>query len=396
MTTKRSIYRVTSIALAVGTFAWPSSATAIDGTSADKATQASCIVTITPGSSATPINPETVEQIVNSVGVAGKAVRETLGIAKPADGVLLDIGFDAIDSAFEPEFLELLGAPISGRLYVEYYADDAAEYRVGAEELLAAVTARLSKVLEQHATAQHAILQQHLSVAGHEVDQAKEQLAALQAKANVLREKAGRSDLSRDAVMEEVHELEAALRECELDLTTHRARSEAISAQIAKLGEQVKKSPGADEITRALHQVVELREMNVQATRNHFEIGQVSISELKQAEVELAMAQAEVARHLEEMADAAGGGALGELNQQLTHLSISAVELEARRNALKVRLEQIRAARLLDLADEYERDIRVQREVAEDVLEEALQRHAAAQRVMRSFQPPNIVIVGGQ
>jgi hypothetical protein len=365
------------------------------GTSASQSRYASCIVTVTPGTSASPLDVDTIDAIIDSVGVQGKALSEVLGMVTSPDDGLVSISFDALpESELDEEVREVMGAPISGRLIVEYL-DEETNYRAGADDLLKAITVRLAKVIEEQGAAQLESLAQRRGLAEADVERTKSRLAELQEAANALRAEAGRTDLSRDTIIEEVHELEAELRESEMEAASHDAKREAIAAQIAKIGETVKARPSANEVTQALHQVVELREMYAQRTRALFESGQTSQAELKQAEVEHAMARAELARHLEEQADAAGGGAMSGLNEQLMQLSIDAVEVQARQKALQARLEQIRATKLLDLADRYEREVRVQREVGEEMLEEALRRHEAADRVLRSYQPPSVVVVGG-
>lgn len=394
MTTTRLQSRTIVCALVYLALASPMAALADDGTSASKATHASCLITITPGSSATALNADTIAEIIKSVGVSGAAIRDMLGIAMPPDGELLEISFDAIDNDVDSELSEVTGAPITGRLYVEYY-NDLAEYRTGADELLNAVTARLSKVMAELGASQRAILERQRAVAEDDVKETKTRLAKLQAMANAMRNEAGRSDLSRDAVIDEVRELESQLRDTEIEAASQRARRDAIAAQIAKIGETVKSNPGGDEVAAAMHQVVELRQMQLERAEQLAKAQQAGQAEVKQAEVELAMARADLVRHMEEMADAAGGGAMADLNQELTRMSIEGVEVEAKQKALQDRLEHIRSTHLLDLADQYEREVRVQRDVAEYMLEEALRREALADRLMRSFQPPSLVVIGG-
>lgn len=370
-------------------------AAADTGTSATQSRYASCIVTVTPGTSATPLDVDTIGAIVDSVGVRGKAVAEVLGLASSPDDGVIGISFSALpESALDDEVRDLLGTPISGRLVIDYFGE-ADEYRAGADALLKAITARLAAVIEEQGTAQHAALDRRRAVTAEDVKQTQARLAELHQIANVLRAEAGRSDLSREAIAEEVRELESELRESELELASQRARREAIAAQIARIAEHVKSPPSPTETTAALHKIIELREMQAERMRRLLDAGQAPPTEVQQAEVELVMARAELARHLEESAQAAGGGAIAGLNEQLMELSIEAVEVEARQQALKERLEQIRATKLLDLADRYEREVRVQREVAEEMLEEALRRHEVAERVLRSYQPPSIIVVGG-
>lgn len=179
-----------------------------------------------------------------------------------------------------------------------------------------------------------------------------------------------------------------------VELAGLNARREAILKHIEATRDELQTVQATHaNVLKALEYVVKLREQQVAATRKMVETGTGPYREFKDAEVQLAVARAELAERRRLIAQEAGSQQLSALNLQLADAQIAIAATEAR---LKVAEKNLR-----ELADLACHELVVQHQQARRALDSALAENEAAQaelatllRQRRAMTPPRVLLIG--
>jgi chromosome segregation ATPase len=162
----------------------------------------------------------------------------------------------------------------------------------------------------------------------------------------------GRIEVSPDVLRHAAVKLEDEQQSLELEQAAMSARQEAMEKAAATAAARAKQAAEEDPVARELAKVVDARETAWKQLRQAFARGLTTPQEVSAAEAALAEAKAKLAAQREQAVVAAGGDGLAALNRELTNLSISEQERQARLRFIKERLAKL--AQALQLVDDLE------------------------------------------
>ncbi|MFQ5411390.1 MAG: hypothetical protein ACE5EC_03810, partial [Phycisphaerae bacterium] len=332
--------------------------------------RASCLLKITWQPDRFPLDLSSIDSLMESSSVKGRAVREVLGL--PYDEVLEDrviIEMDLIGDGggeFEERVLLI-------RLEVSIPKQGGQpEIPAVAEEFQAALCARFQETIEVIGEDLAGQLEDRIARVRGELEMARANLSRIYQVQQALCAEAHQVDLERDYIMDLLRQFEGQRRELEMERMAQRARREAIERQLARITEQVKENTGNDPIVRELQRVVELQVRRHRKIQQAFEEKMASESEVMESEEQLARAKAELALQRRESVRSNNGEMMQQLNHELITLSISADEQEARFMFVSEQLEKSRP--LLELANRYEQEVSLRLPMAREAVEQSMER----------------------
>jgi len=361
---------------------------------------ASCLVRISTSASLM-LDDHTVNALLSSAGVLNQAVREVLGLPPTAIDKFVFVVFSRVGTGGalggEPGKLFAWQAPehtILGEIRLEISED--AKVKPAAEELLAKICERLIVAVASLSEPEREQLHREMAVADEELERAERRLAELVRVRRDLWEAAAAADLPRADILDTIKHYEEEALSIEFSLAGLKARSEALTEQIAKIAQQMHAAPGTDPVAAELEKVVAVRERELEYRRGQQAAEVVSEREVGQAIENLAMAKAQLAQHRQAIAKAAGGDLLAEFNRDLVKLSIETAEMEGRREFLQVKLAKVKEGDLLELADRFEREVSLQLALAQNGVQAATERLDAVRHQLSTFRPPTVTVIGGK
>lgn len=350
---------------------------------------ASCVLHVTSHPRQLPLNERALGQLVESTGVAGRAVRDVLHVGPEALEDWVHVGFtpNEVDRHVDRR-------SVVGRLTVEIKPPRPDFDSRQAEALLAAVCTRLKAELATASEQARLALATQVEMTRTQLDAAQQQYERLGAVEKALYDEAGRVDLSRDAILARLRELESLEHRLALQLVAQQARRRATTEQIASISAGVEEKVKTDAVVAELMQVVTLREQQVERMRGLFDMGQADAAQLGQAQEQLAMARAQVAQQRRDASAAAAGNVLAKLNDDLIMLSVETAEAEAQLAHVRSELEKLRSQRVLELADRYEREVVLQRDLLETAVRMAANQLHEAEHDLQGFAPAMVAVLG--
>lgn len=369
----------------------------------DGARSADCIVRITFDPGVIPLDTELMIAILESSGVTRAAARDVLGpdatnLEEPAAVEFWPIGPDegfVPTSGDTPQFLPSGGAyrTIIGRLHVEVLGTDDHPLEPRAETLLARVCERLTDALEAAARSDHDALRQRTARATEMLERAQARLSELQGMRRALAAEIGLVDLSRDAVVDQAHELNMEKQDLELELQSHEVRRNGLQHRIADIGERIGQAPESP-IYQELAQIIQLREDAAKEAAALVERGHADQDALREAREQLAEARVELAQHRQEASEMYGADRLAALNDELAMLSIEAAETEVRLRFTRDRLATLTDPKLLEALDRYERTAMLELPVAAEAVESAMRLKHHLEQQLHATQTPTVTVLG--
>lgn len=368
------------------TKAGPSRAGAGEGPSA------TCMINLNWDADLLRLDEGTLRALARSSGVADRAVQQALGLRpgqRPPEPVSISIDLRTTEHLQD-----------SGMALVELGITvvEGAGEKATPDRILKAACDRLAQALRQIHEANITHLHQQLDQANGEFERAQAQMSRLQARRRQLLEQAGRANLSTDSVTGDLYDLEEKRRDVDMQLNSQQVRRGALEQRIAEIAEGLEARTANDDVLRELEYVVQLRERALRAMEDmraakkgiveesHFPVTDLQ-EQLAKAKIELHQARKKIARQV-------GGDTLAEYSEELARVSIEAVELEARNKYLKTRLDQMRAAGLLELADEFDKLTGIEIPMAEDALTQVIDDRLALERRLRMATAPSLTVIG--
>lgn len=358
------------------------------------AASATCLLRITCDSDSLPLTYDGVDALLRSSGVAADAVRAVPGIMEFWEDEPVSLE-EFVFIRFKPAGM---GKQPSGQLLLGQLTIDIEDYPVSGEsveQVLTGICRRLETLLREVGEQDRAQLEARLAAACEEVGQTQQRLAELRERRQQLCAAAGRTELSRKAIVEQVESWRSEQSEIQMNLAALKARQQTLSEQIAQASAQVRASVSDDSVAMELEKVVKLREREMDQAEALVEKGVSTEREAMQAAQSLAMARAQLAERRQHAAETAGGGLLAQLNQQLLTTSVESADLLGRAEYIAAQLKQIEQDNVLELADRYEGEVELQYDLARNTARDAAVHKERLEQQVRTFVPPTVTVLGG-
>ena len=390
---------------------------------------ASCLVKVTCNPAALPLNFGTIERLLHSSRVGGKAIREMLGITVLTDeteelvhfgikplsdesssdapkGRPYGVALDEEEEYFRemkvvPKMRAFVGRkepamPIPGgptyasqetlffRLFVELEHD----VKPAAEEFMKALTDNLRKTLDAACDHHRTKLDRRMNLAHDYAMHAKANLTGVQEK---LREILGSYNLERQAILDDITRLRRELQAIKMELETNHAFIEATSKRILETEAKMRHKIDTDPVLDELQKIIGMHEERLKTLVNKA----APEPETSQARENLARARIELAERREQISRSAGAELINSLRNQISELTIQRAQALKRMDRLGYQLQE--AQDLLPKADEYER-ISLELKIAKEVLEESLLLHSRMKRksLLSLLIQPSVFVFGAE
>lgn len=371
---------------------------------------ASCLVKVTCDPAVLPLRSlETIDQLLNSSGVAGGAAREILQIPVIDNESMQMVSFRIDPLSDEPkdmskgiEFdeeyereLRALGGRKQYKAMMDgptYASEQTLFFRLAvelehnvkpaAEEFMKALLDNLRKTLDAAFDDYRNNFNQQLDFANDDVQHAERDLAGLQEK---LREILGTYNLERKAILDDISRSRKHLQATKMELETSEAFIEATSKRIVKTEAKMNDKINSDPVLAELQKIVKIHEERLKPLMR-----KGTPEELSQARELLLRAKIELAERREEIRESAGGSLIDSLRNQISELTIERAQASSRISNLEIQL--VEASDLLERADAYER-FSLRLKIAKQTLEESLLLHSRMKRKSLLIQP-SVVVFG--
>ena len=336
---------------------------------------------------------DSITVLVNSNSILKHAARELLGLPPDRLGDEVRAEFSRAVHRSTNEHGTIVFALLAE--LVIHVPGDVPGADAKAEQLLAAVCKRLEAALSERAAFRLRQLQADAERARARAAQTEQELARLHELQRKLLAEAGRSNLDRDNLADELNSLEREGRELDMNLASLHARQNALTEQIGRIGREIPAREAQDPVALELDKVVKLREQALDKLLTRAKQGMATADEIADGEERLAQARAELARQRLEAAHSAGGELLSDLNKELVSTAVEIASAEARREYVRTQLAQAAERKLLELADRYDREVAHQLEIARKAVEDAARERVNAENAVAAYRPPTVTIVGG-
>ncbi len=430
-TTKRVMLILISILLTTGTAI--SKETEISDT-----LTASCLIKITSDPSILPLDDMTIDFLLHSSGVGGKAAKEILDAQLSGEAMEValkiewladeDDTFSSDDTEYpSPEEesyerqmmmgMEEMEAPwtrprprrnsdrrmmseplnitneqmILLRIVVNLEEDDIGfATRPAAEEFMNAAIDNLKTALTRAFDEHRQRLNGRLRLADEEVSRTENELSQMQER---LRSIAGSRILDKDSILSNIMDMRNNLQNIEMEQDSDKIIVNAITERIAETQAKLKEQVAKDEVTREMQQIIENQKQQLELTKQLVEKGMAGRENLAEAENKLVRTRIDLAQRREQMSRSAGGDLIESLNRQLADRSIQYAQNRAKIEALNRQLAE--AEEWLNKSDDHEL-LSLRADIAKQNLREALIWRDRISRQMRLIQPPSISVLGGE
>ena len=398
---------------------------------------ASCLIKITSDPAILPLDDTTIDYLLHSSGVGGKAAREILDaqLSGEAMEVALKIEWLADDGdmmssetsgnlspeaeSYEPQMMmgmeemgpgmarprprrssdrRMMSEPsnfTSEQMILLRIAVNLDEDNIGftvkpaAEEFMNAVIDNLRTALARAFDEYRQRLSGRLQLADEEVSRTEQQLSDMQER---LRNIAGSRILDKSNILNNIMDLRRELQDIKMEQDSEKVIVDAITKRIAETQVQLKEQVAKDEVTKEMQQIIENQRQQVEAAKQLVERGMAGRENLAEAENKLARARIELAQRREQMSKSAGGDLIESLNRELASRTIQSAQNQAKIDALNQQLAE--AEELLNRADDYEL-LSLKADIAKQNLREAIVWRDRISRQGRLIQPPSVTVLGG-
>jgi len=223
---------------------------------------------------------------------------------------------------------------------------------------------------------------------------ARDRLKRLLEKRRAMSAAAGRVDLDRESILEELRMLEAQRRDLEIERVGQKARREAIERRIALVSAMAKDSTSSDEVSAQLRQIVELRAEQLARLEALHEKRRIPEFELEAGKEPLFEAQAQLALRRQEVAEQSGGETIAHLNRELSELSIDSSEMEARAQYLDTQIKRLTP--VLEIAERLEFEVHLAMPAAQEAVKNEMDSLEALRTRLATIKPPRLDVLDSE
>ncbi|OQA00067.1 MAG: Chromosome partition protein Smc [Planctomycetes bacterium ADurb.Bin412] len=373
----------------------------------------SCLIKIDIAPEILALNPEILQTLLNSPFI--KEFNQKLDDSDFLDNVMgnVNICVDMLASAPQPSGAPLgmmMATPgggrsmpawenqIGGQLYkirlTSRLIDDET-LTANAAEIFKQIATRLDTTLRQEFDKYLGELSRQREIAITNQNKTQNEMDNLQRSEMVLQEEAGQSNLSREAILNQMKDLENERQQLQMNLASLQARREAINRETAEISKRMEDKMGNDPVIGNLKEILELNINKRALAKQMVENGTAPQTEISEPEEKIARTQIEIAERQEELKKQAGGSS-EKWSNELSEMAIQTAEMEARLNFVNNQLAQMKEKNLLALAYQYEREVVMKMGLVRETYEQAGWMVHNLQRQMDSMQPPSVTILGGQ
>jgi len=408
---------------------------------------ASCLVKITCDPVVLPLSFETIEYLLYSSGVGGKAAREALDISPDQVHDLFMIEYvheltsksapkssKGRSSGFEEgmdeyEYARMMEAemerpmmgpstrssrggrgssrrtrrtpqtartittsalPTDEKTYLfSLHIELSDEFKPAAEEFMDALLLNLRNALGSTFDEHRQKLRKQVEIADEEAHRAEYDLREQQDR---LRTISGSRILDRNKILVNIEGLRNDMQKIEMEQASEQVLVEATANEIAQIQEKMQKEIDKDTVTRELEQLLVLQERNLQNVEKLHKNGSASSGDLAEAQQKLARSRIELAQRREQLSKSAGGNRIESLNSQLAGFSINTTQNRMKLKNYKAQLAE--AEELLSKTDDYEL-LSLKVDIAKQNLQETILWRDRMSRQIRMIQPPTVTVIGG-
>ncbi len=402
---------------------------------------ASCLIKITSDPAILPLEDTTIDYLLHSSGVGGKAAREIFEtqlpelsmqeaikiewLADESDMMTYgDLGNLPPEREPEGEYYYQMEIPEMGkmeaptarsrrphssdrrmieeplnitseqmillRLVVNLNEDDILiAVKPAAQEFMKAILTNLDLTLKGAYNKHIQRLQSRLELAQEEASRTENELREMQQR---LRNIADSRIIDRDRILNEIMDKRHDLQDAKMDMESDQAIVEAITKQIAESQRKMKEQIATDEITKEMQQLIESQMRQVREVKLQVKNGVISPSDLEETERKLARARIDLARRRDELSIASGGNLIESFNRELAERSMRAAQNRVKIAGLTRQLAE--AEELLNKTDDHEL-LTLKADIARQNLREALVWRDRISRKIRLLQPPAVSVLGG-
>jgi len=233
-------------------------------------------------------------------------------------------------------------------------------------------------------------LNNQLKLADEEAARAEAELGRMQQE---LRDISGSRILDRDKILGEIEDIRNDIQRIEMEQDSDKVMGDAITRQIAEIKTKIQKDIEDDAVTKELKELLALQQQNFQQVEKLYKTGSASlIDDVADAREKLTRARIELAQRSEQLSKSSGGNRIESLNSQLANYSIKEIQNRARLSNLKQQLGE--AENLFTRADRYEM-LSLKIDIAKQNLQETILWRDRISRRVRMIQPPTVSVIGG-
>jgi len=409
---------------------------------------ASCLIKITSDPAILPLDDTTIDYLLHSSGVAGKAAREILEVQLSEESMqeaittewladesdMTPLGAYGGNTSpeenmtgerpdYEREIMEMqemegmenqyqtrrfvparstgrrmmIGEPLNVtyeqtillRLAVNIDEGIVGKCKPAAEEFMNALLTNLDFTLSNAYNEHMRRLQQRLELAQEEASRTEHDLQNMQ---KGLRNIAGSRILDKDRILGEIMDKRHNLQDTKMDQESDQVIIEAITKQIAETQTKLKEQITTDEVIKELQQLMESQMRQMEEVKLQVKNGVISPSDLEEAERNLARARIDLARRRDELNRSSGGNLIESLNRELAERSMQAAQNQVKIAGLSRQIAE--AEELLNKTDDHELLI-LKTGIAKQNLREAIIWRDRISRKIRLIQPPAVSVLGG-
>lgn len=260
------------------------------------------------------------------------------------------------------------------------------------EAFLRAICERLQQAL-------YGLWESEMSSIGRQLEMSRDELLRAEKKLRELQERrrdllgAGQVDLTPEAVMDQIRQLDRERQRMEMDLLGQQARLKAVQQQIQATSERSLASPGGDEMIKPLQAKLEVLRNELKRVEEMNQRGMVPGGDVEKARVAVLEAEVQLVEARRKAAEVGGVEVLGKLNTELAMLSVNVAETEARLTSLREQIEKARP--LVGLVDEYEMRVLMEMPRAKRAFETSKLRVEELEQRIRTAVAPTVMVIGG-
>ncbi|MFC1633714.1 hypothetical protein ACFL5Z_02640 [Planctomycetota bacterium] len=263
------------------------------------------------------------------------------------------------------------------------------DFKPAAEEFMDALVLNLRYALKSTFDEHRQKLRRQDAIADEEAVRAEHELSNQQ---NRLRAISGSRILDGNRILMDIEGLRNNIQEIRMEQDSDRVTLEVTMEQIAKIQAKMQKEIGEDTVTQELNELLKLQQQSFQNVERLYQNGSASAADLADAQEKLARSRIELAQRREQLSKSAGGNRIESLNSALANYSM---EDTLNRMKLKSLDEQLAEAEdLLGKADDYEM-LSLKVDIAKQNLQETILWRDRMSRQIRMIQPPMISVIGG-
>jgi len=414
---------------------------------------ASCLVKVTCDPAVLPLSFETIDDLLHSSGVGGKAVREVLDVSPdqvPGDYYTIEYVQELISNAtpkpsggrssglenadeFEyamrrdmeaqmeeqpmmgkpnpstsspgriGSFRRTRKAPSTGRTVVTTTAFPAEEqtylFSLNVqlpEEVKPEAEGFMDALLQNMRSALTVAFEEHVQKLRNQLNLVDEEAARAEAdlgdKQDRLRVLSGSRILDRNRILADIEDIRNDIQKIEMDQALEQVTVDATTKQIAETKAKMHEEIDKDMVSKDLTELLVLQERNLQNVYKLSESGSASGADVAGAQEKLARSRIEWAQRREQLSKSAGGNLIESLNSQLANYSIKATQNQAKLSHLEQQLKE--AEELLGKAGDYEL-LSLKTDIAKQNLQEIILWRDRMSRQIRIIQPPSVSVIGG-